>query len=43
MTLYLASIATVVCCTMGANAIYKYVEARRAAADDANHGDTAQA
>ena len=29
MTLYLACIATVVCCTMGANAIYKSIEARR--------------
>ena len=43
MTLYLACIATVVCCTMGANAIYKYIEARRAAADDADFGDAAEA
>lgn len=35
MTLYLACIATVVCCTMGANAIYKFIEARRAEAGDA--------
>jgi len=34
MTLYLACIATVVCCTMGANAIYKYILARRAEADE---------
>lgn len=33
MTLYLACIATVVCCTMGANALYKFIEARRAASD----------
>ncbi|MFO7920145.1 MAG: hypothetical protein R6U99_04905 [Nioella sp.] len=43
MTLYLACIATVVCCTIGANAIYKHIEARRAAADDADYSDTAQA
>jgi len=35
MTLYLACIATVVCCTMGANALYKYIEARRADQDAA--------
>ncbi|WP_420395397.1 hypothetical protein [Nioella sp.] len=29
MTLYLACIATVVCCTMGANALYKFIVARR--------------
>jgi hypothetical protein len=31
MTLYLACIATVVCCTMGANALYKFLQARKAA------------
>jgi hypothetical protein len=29
MTLYLACIATVVCCTMGANALYKFIVSRR--------------
>ncbi len=29
MTLYLACIATVVCCTMGANALHKFIVARR--------------
>lgn len=29
MTLYIACIATVVCCTMGANAIHKYIQSRR--------------
>lgn len=29
MTLYLACIATVVCCTLGANAIHKYIQSRR--------------
>jgi len=43
MTLYLACIATVMCCTMGANAIYKYVEARREDAGIKDTGHTAQA
>lgn len=34
MTLYLACIATVVCCTMGANALYKFILSRREAADE---------
>lgn len=38
MTLYLACIATVVCCTMGANALYKYILARREAASDIAEG-----
>lgn len=43
MTLYLACIATVVCCTMGANALYKYIAARRADADAPNAADAAEA
>ncbi|MGI3186725.1 hypothetical protein [Nioella aestuarii] len=35
MTLYLACIATVVCCTMGANALYKFILARREEEGDA--------
>ena len=42
MTLYLACIATVVCCTMGANALYKFILARREAADDMS-GEAAEA
>lgn len=34
MTLYLACIATVVCCTMGANALYKFILSRREAEDE---------
>jgi len=43
MTLYLACIATVVCCTMGANALYKFIQARREAAEDMEAGGAAEA
>ena len=39
MTLYLACIATVVCCTMGANALYKFILSRRE--NDGDIADTA--
>ena len=38
MTLYLACIATVVCCTMGANALYKFILARRETTEEYTSG-----
>ena len=43
MTLYLACIATVVCCTIGANALYKFLQARREAAEEIEAGGPAEA
>ncbi|WP_267888885.1 hypothetical protein [Nioella nitratireducens] len=40
MTLYLACIATVVCCTMGANALHKFILARREERADADTMDS---